>query len=400
MVNPTVSLRHTLSTILVVDDTEFNRVIVCDILSKAGFKNLLEASNGVEALEIVKSQPVDLIITDLVMPNLDGFGFCKQFFDLNLPKRIPVLVQTAMNDPNERLEIFNAGASDLLVKPINPKELISRISLHLDYAFSINDLAQYQHRMEEELALAQETQRALMPEPDDLESLVRSHKLAVLYHYQPSLKIGGDLWGMSAIHPDRIGFFAFDISGHGISAAIQAFRLHLTIHLPALLDMKPAELMQEINARATHMFKPGQFAVCILGVIDTKQGVLEYSSAGFTAPLLLSASSGEVQALPHHGIPVGIDEKISYETHRFTFSKGDSLLLYSDALIESPCGTKAQALSESAIAAIMKQSLARADVSNNARAHAIDALVSTVSECEGEPAIIADDLMIVLMSQT
>jgi sigma-B regulation protein RsbU (phosphoserine phosphatase) len=390
------SPRHLAARILVVDDLEFNLVLITDMLNHAGFHNIVHAKDGIEALEKVGSESIDLMILDIAMPRLDGFGVCKAMSERKSKKHIPVLVQTAIHDADERLNILSAGAHDLLTKPLNPKELLLRIHLHLDHAFSVNDLADYKSVMEEDLALAQRAQFALLPSADEIEYFNQKIGVNVASHYQPSIKVGGDLWGIKPITHSKVAFFAFDVAGHGVTAAIHAFQLHSLIDLALLLDLAPAEYLTEINSRASHIFKPGQFAVCLLGMIDLQSNKLSYTSSGFTTPIIFNATTRSARLLSNEGIPLGISDRIAYENHVADFGSNDSLLFYSDALIETPKQNDPQdMLSEADIIDCLKkhsigQSLSCKEVLQDlARAIGADSTSQKLS----------DDLMMVLISR-
>ncbi len=391
--------RHYDAAILVVDDMEFNRVLICDILEREGFTNLIQASNGAEALKIVDAQRIDLIILDLVMPVLDGFEFCRIMHQRKLQRRIPILVQTAMGDSQERLEIFNIGASDMIIKPINPSELLLRLCLHLIYAFSFNDLIEYHKNMEEEMELAQQAQLSLMPNDEAIEQLMQSHGVLIASYYQPSAKIGGDLWNITPLTEDRVAIYALDISGHGTSAAINAFRLHSLMRLEELKDIGPAEYLKGLNKRALSIFKTGQFAVAFVGVLDLEHNQLEYASAAFTTPMIFSPEHKEVRTLNSGGVPLGVTADAEYQGVKKKFRPNDSLLLYSDALIETKRKESDTFLDEVEIEHIIGTQLAATTSAATRQSRTVAALLGAIHAGENNQHV-TDDLMIVVCTRT
>lgn len=391
--------RHFNAAILVVDDMEFNRMLICDILEREGFTNLIQASNGVEALHLVDTQRIDLIILDLVMPEMDGFTFCKTMRDRKMARRIPILVQTAMGDSEERLEIFNIGASDLIMKPINPTELILRLCLHIVYAFSFNELIEYQKRMEEELELAEQAQRSLMPDAATTESLMQSHGMFISSYYQPSLKIGGDLWNVAPINENRLAIYAIDIAGHGTTAAINAFRLHSLIHVEALRDLSPAEYLQQLNVHAAKIFKPGQFAAAFFATIDLAENTLEYASAAFTTPMIFSPELKEIRSLPSNGVPIGVIGNAAYTNVKKKFLPNDTLLIYSDALIETRRKETGAFLNEIDVELHLTKHMAAQASVVSAQTRTIAALLGAINAGDDQKHV-TDDLMIVMCTRT
>lgn len=114
------------STILIVDDELFGRRALGGLLTGQGY-NLLYASSGLETLEIVKQNVPDLILLDVMMPEMDGFEVCRHLRSDNLLSDIPIVMVTALDDLESRLEGLEVGADDFITKPFNGVELRARI---------------------------------------------------------------------------------------------------------------------------------------------------------------------------------------------------------------------------------------------------------------------------------
>ncbi len=112
--------------ILVVDDVATNRLILKAKLSTA-YYDVLEADCGLKALEVVQRELPDIILLDVMMPDLDGFEVCKRLKLNPETSHIPVVMVTAMGSSDERIQGLNAGADDFLTKPINDLALFARV---------------------------------------------------------------------------------------------------------------------------------------------------------------------------------------------------------------------------------------------------------------------------------
>lgn len=114
-----------MAKILVVDDDPHIRELVRVFLTKEGF-NVLEASDGKSALTLLESEKVDLIILDIMMPNMDGWELCCElrtyYSDL-----LPILMLTAKGETGQKVKGFELGTDDYMVKPFEPAELIARV---------------------------------------------------------------------------------------------------------------------------------------------------------------------------------------------------------------------------------------------------------------------------------
>lgn len=117
--------------ILIVDDAPKNIQLLANILSKESYQ-LGYAQNGMQALEIVKKSSFDLILLDVMMPELDGFQVCHQLKSDANTKNIPVIFLTAKTDEESIIKGFESGGVDYLTKPFNSAELKIRVKTHLE----------------------------------------------------------------------------------------------------------------------------------------------------------------------------------------------------------------------------------------------------------------------------
>lgn len=120
-------------TAVVADDSRTIRNIVADSLKSLGV-NVLEAENGVEAIRHIKANiaGIDIVITDLEMPQMGGEELCRQIRKELLLKDPPIIVLTAMSERGTLLNLYDAGATDYLMKPFVREELLARLKVHLD----------------------------------------------------------------------------------------------------------------------------------------------------------------------------------------------------------------------------------------------------------------------------
>jgi DNA-binding response OmpR family regulator len=128
-------------TILVVDDNELNLDILVSILH---MYDVIPTINGITALEIVESEDIDLILLDVMMPEIDGFDVCRRLKSNDKTKHIPVIFITAKHGVDDMQKGFDVGAVDYVAKPFNTLELLSRVNTHLQ-------LKSYQENLEKKV---------------------------------------------------------------------------------------------------------------------------------------------------------------------------------------------------------------------------------------------------------
>ena len=132
--------RLSYARILVVEDNLVMQEVITSALAKAGFCKIETAKDGVEALEKTYSFEPDLVLLDLKMPNLDGFGYCEQVRNDGSLPRMPIIVQTMLDDRASKLQALSCGADDFLNKPIDVEELNLRVCNQLIRYFTYKEM--------------------------------------------------------------------------------------------------------------------------------------------------------------------------------------------------------------------------------------------------------------------
>ena len=330
--------------ILVVDDTDFNRTLIGTLLEEAGYRDIDYARDGFEALEKISRRTPDLLILDIMMPGMDGFEVCRRLRADHAYADLPVLVQTALSGSDDRNRAFAAGTTDLISKPLDRAELLARVRIHLENRVLIRSLQLYRARVEGEMAMARSMYEHLLPSAVLRDGLERESGVAVRSHTLLSSDMGGDLWGVLRLPGGgaggRFGVFLLDMAGRGVSAALNAFRMHTLIHELADLGGDPAAFLSELNDRAVRLLELGEHAAVVYGVVDPAQGCFRYAGAAGTAPMLLPRDGVPLFG-DASGLPVGIAAGVRYEARELPFAPGSTLMLYSNAVLDAldaPCG--------------------------------------------------------------
>jgi len=137
----------TQAKILVVDDTPQNVKLLADLLAVKGYA-VATASSGAEALEKVEKEQPDLVLLDVVMPEMSGYEVCRQIRDNRATAMLPVVMVTALDPAQERVKGIEAGADDFLTKPINRHELLARVKSLLRIKVLHDELAEWNRTLE------------------------------------------------------------------------------------------------------------------------------------------------------------------------------------------------------------------------------------------------------------
>lgn len=125
-----------MARILVAEDDESTRKLMCAVLARAGF-DAVGARDGAEALDVLDREQIDLLITDVMMPGVDGFELTRELRDARFD--LPILMVTAKNLPKDRRQGFIVGTDDYLVKPVDAQEMVLRVRALLRRARIVAD---------------------------------------------------------------------------------------------------------------------------------------------------------------------------------------------------------------------------------------------------------------------
>lgn len=322
--------------ILILEDDRLYIDLFREHLSKAGYKNLAFAANGAEGIKMAQQKKPDLVLLDIIMPIMDGYEFIERFRKIEGCENIPIIFQTVLSEVHNKLRAFDLGATDYVAKPLNQHELLARIHVHLINKILIEDLTAHYLKMQEELKAAREMQDRLQPSSEEIANAEKRYGLQIAEHFETSSMLGGDCWSMRPISANKLAITIFDLSGHGLSAALNVFRMHAIMQDLLGYADNPGQFLTHLNKAACNLFGASEFATMFYGVIDVEANSLQYSAAASPQPMVFSKTQPQPLLLNNRGFPLGITADATYETLSVPFLKNDALLLYSDCLIETP----------------------------------------------------------------
>src|SRR5215211_4460169 len=189
------------------------------------------------------------------------------------------------------------------------------------------EVAQERERIEQELRVARMIQHTLLPKSlPELEG----HEIAA--YYQPAREVGGDFYDFLRLPDGRLGLFVGDVSGKGVPAAI-VMAITRTLLRSAYHLGSPGEILEQVNDNLLPDIPPNMFVTCLAALLDSSTGRLQYANAGHDLPYVRHAAG--VSKLQATGVPLGLMPGMTYEQKEITLKPGESILLYSDGLVEA-----------------------------------------------------------------
>lgn len=356
---PKETLEHpgasSIRRVLVVDDSRLQRRILVGSLKKWGFE-VVEAESGETAMDICRSMPPDLVLSDWMMPGMNGLEFCRAFRELPGDSYGYFILLTSKSEKNEVAQGLDAGADDFLTKPVNSDELRARISageriLAMQRELSeknrvisdtLDQLQAAYDTIDNDLIQAKKIQESLVPE---LSRSFGASRVSLLL--KPCGHIGGDLVGMFAPGQNQIGFYSIDVSGHGITSAMVTARLggylsssffDQNLGVKWRLDgqhglREPHELAELLNERLLADSGTDEYFTMAYAVVDLPTGKTKLVQAGHPHPVILRAD-GSTEFIGEGGVPIGLLPDVPFTQIETLMNPGDRLLLYSDGFTE------------------------------------------------------------------
>lgn len=309
------------------------------------------------ALEICRTEQIDMVLSDWVMPGIDGLEFCRRFRAMDKDHYGYFILLTSKDEKGEIAQGLDVGADDFLTKPVNSAELHARIRAgervlaveqqlvekNRSISEALQELQGLYQAIDRDLEEAKKLQLSLMPDPV---SVFPNARVSVAL--RSSGHIGGDMVGIYHRSPSKIGLFAFDVSGHGISSALMTARLAGCLspanpaHSIAMLPnpdgshrlKHPSEIAAAMNERMIEDLDTDLYLTVLLAEVDLATGEVILVQAGHPHPAVQRAD-GSVHFIGNGGLPIGLIPDAGFAWFRHKLDPGDRLLIYSDGFTEA-----------------------------------------------------------------
>ena len=315
--------------ILVVDDNADLREYLTRLLESD--YAVRTAADGAEALEQLAERLPDLVLTDVMMPNLDGFQLLARLREDPRTQRLPVIVLSARAGEEATVEGLDAGADDYLVKPFSGPELLARVHANLELTRLRDALAAGERdraREMEDVALA--LQRSLLPRK--LPEVLGAELCGRYVPASESLEIGGDFYDATALGDGRVVITIGDVAGHGVLAAAVMGQVRQAVRAYAFEGHPPAALMDRLDLLVSD--SDLAMTTCLCGILNPETGTLRFSNAGHPPPLIRRADGTVVRVTDGLSHPLGVTMAHRHVEAEVSLGLGEALLLYTDGLVE------------------------------------------------------------------
>ena len=191
--------------------------------------------------------------------------------------------------------------------------------------------AQERERIEQELRVARLIQQTLLPK-----TLPELPGYDVAAYYQPAREVGGDFYDFLDLEDGRMGFVVGDVTDKGVPAALVMATTRTMLRAAAQRLDTPGEVLKRVNDVLVQEIPPNMFVTCLYAILERESGRLIYANAGHDLPYRRRAGRSEgAEELRARGMPLGLMPGMGYEEKEILLEKGESILFYSDGLVEA-----------------------------------------------------------------
>ncbi|WP_059172026.1 PP2C family protein-serine/threonine phosphatase [Bacillus sp. FJAT-27445] len=325
--------------ILIVDDNQVNLFLIEKILKRAGYENYLSFSSAREMFDYLQidsphpvERPADLILMDIMMPEIDGIVACRKLQETPHTRDIPVIFVTALEDSNKVAEALDVGGMDYVMKPINKTELLARIRVVLRLKYEKDWHKKQDEKIRNELELSMQVQTSLLSEP------VNDPHLTIRASYLPANTLAGDLYYWHKIDENRHAVILLDMMGHGISASLVCMFISSVLRDSIRVNPDPEHVIRELNRWMNSLNSRNQqipyYFTAVYSVIDTGNKTIEYVNAGHPSGYAL-IDGHHLAELASATCAVGFFNSITIEKKILTYNESAQLLLFTDGVPET-----------------------------------------------------------------
>ena len=321
--------------ILVVDDEPDVEPLVLQRMRRhirSGRYSFVFAQNGVEALEVLnKDSDIDMVVSDINMPRMDGLTLLSQIAQLNPDLR--AVIVSAYGDMKNIRTAMNRGAFDFVTKPLDFDDLQVTIERTLENMKAWKEALSSRDKLvslQRELDVASQMQQSILPTQfpsgDDFETFGSM---------DPARNVGGDFFDVVQLDGGRIGLAIADVSDKGVPAALFMMSSRTLLKGSAIGLSEPGKVLQEVNDLLADDNESAMFVTVLYAVYDPPTGRLSYANGGHNLPVIFHAD-GSSTVLPYtQGLALAVLSGFDFEEGEITLAPGDTLVLYTDGVTEA-----------------------------------------------------------------
>ncbi|MGE3539888.1 MAG: SpoIIE family protein phosphatase [Candidatus Tectimicrobiota bacterium] len=322
-------------TILIADDDRTNRMVLGAMLQKDGH-TVCVAEDGKEAVALFADRQPDMVLMDVMMPDMDGYEATRRIKALAGERFVPVIFLTALTDEQALAECVTCGGDDFLTKPYRRVILKAKIDalarvrqLYTALQNQNQALTLHHQHLQREYAVAEKLFRSIV-HPGCLDA---AHLKYVL---SPMAIFNGDLLLVARKPSGGLHILLGDFTGHGLPAAVGAMPTADIFYTMTAKGYAIGDILCEMNQRLKLILPTGVFCAACLMDLDGTYSTLTFWNGGIPDVLLWQPQHGALRRLPSHHLPLGVvdNARLDRSVEMLAVSPGERIYAYTDGVIE------------------------------------------------------------------
>jgi phosphoserine phosphatase RsbU/P len=314
--------------VLIVDDVKANVDVLVQALND-DYK-LSVALGGRQAIDAIGRCAPDLILLDIVMPDIDGYEICRRLRAAEPTRELPIMFLSSLEDAQDKARGFEVGGNDYVTKPFEMLEVKARVRSLLkakSYADAVKEAAA------RDLRIAREIQTGLLPA--SISAQVRGTGLDVHAVLEPAHHVGGDLYEIMRLGADRVLVAVGDVSGKGIPAALFMAVAMTLLRSMARQGFPLEDILRQMNDELLDQNPRGMFVTLQCLVFDLEHGRVTCANAGHLGAIRLHGGDAPALAFGSSGLVLGLLPGCDVTSETLDLQVGDTFVLYTDGVSEA-----------------------------------------------------------------
>lgn len=315
--------------LLIAEDNPSDRIILANLIKRLGH-DVIQATDGQQAVELFVEHRPDILLLDVLMPNKNGIQAAREIRQIAGEDLVPIIFLTSLNEASDLAECLEAGGDDFLTKPYNPIVIKAKIlafsrmrRLHTEIQ------GQREHLVQEQIAA-----KSIF---DKIAHYGVLNSPNIRYLISPKAIFNGDVV-LAARHPNGdLLVLLGDFTGHGLPAAIGALPLAEVFHGMVSKGFALEDVLREVNVKLKSILPVGVFCCATAVHLGYRNRSIEVWAGGLPEGVIYNTQTREIKQIKSNHLPLGIlgQAQFKYQPAYFEMANDDVIYLWSDGIIET-----------------------------------------------------------------
>ncbi|MCD6120071.1 fused response regulator/phosphatase [bacterium] len=320
-------------TVLVVDDEEEALRAIGTLLARKGGYNVLSSASGEEAIRLLAENEIDLVITDLRMPGVDGLELLK-----HISREYPtifVIISTAFGSLDSAVDALRRGAVDYLQKPNKPSEMLAKVAEVLERRSKLlKEKAEFAAVRKMAESQTSDLQRAGAIQQRWIPEGYEGCGIKVITRFHSAEALSGDFLDLVELGKDRLGIVVGDVVGHGLAASLQMGIVQRLIRKDLIDGSQTNSIFTYLNNFLFDEYHMDSVFTAFVAIFDGKEYSLNYSIGGHPPPIKIHAD-GKLEYIETSCPGLLMIPDYRFIEHKTSIEPGEKLVIYTDGLVEA-----------------------------------------------------------------